>query len=44
MDYDGHISRRGDTHARSLLYEAAVVGYPQRMRDWTARKKAGGST
>ena len=24
-DYDGHISRRGDTHVRSLLYEAAVV-------------------
>ena len=25
VDYDGHISRRGDTHIRSLLYEAAVV-------------------
>lgn len=25
VDYDGHISRRGDTHVRSLLYEAAVV-------------------
>jgi hypothetical protein len=23
------------------LYEAARVGYPQRMRDWTARRKAG---
>ena len=23
--YDGHISRLGDTHVRSLLYEAAVV-------------------
>lgn len=23
------------------LYEAARVGYPQRMRDWTARQKAG---
>lgn len=22
------------------LYEAAKVGYPQRMRDWTARRKA----
>lgn len=22
------------------LYEAARVGYPQRMRDWTARRKA----
>ncbi|WP_420969503.1 IS110 family transposase [Bradyrhizobium sp. B120] len=25
VDYDGHISRRGDIHVRSLLYEAAVV-------------------
>lgn len=25
VDYDGHISRRGDAHVRSLLYEAAVV-------------------
>ncbi|RYG86547.1 MAG: IS110 family transposase, partial [Alphaproteobacteria bacterium] len=25
VDYDGHISRRGDRHVRSLLYEAAVV-------------------
>jgi transposase len=25
MDYDGHISRRGDAHLRALLYEAAVV-------------------
>lgn len=24
------------------LYEAARVGYPQRMRDWTARRKAAG--
>jgi hypothetical protein len=23
------------------LYEAAKVGYPQRMREWTARRKAG---
>jgi hypothetical protein len=22
------------------LYDVAVVGYPQRMRDWTARRKA----
>jgi hypothetical protein len=22
------------------LYDAARVGYPQRMRDWTARRKA----
>ena len=25
VDYDGHISRRGDTHLRGLLYEAATV-------------------
>ena len=25
VDYDGHISRRGDNHLRSLLYEAAVT-------------------
>jgi transposase len=25
VNYDGHISRRGDTHLRSLLYEAATV-------------------
>lgn len=25
IDYDGHISRRGDSYLRSLLYEAAVV-------------------
>ena len=26
----------------SPLYEAANVGYPQRLRDWTARRKAAG--
>ena len=25
MDYDGHISRRGDERLRALLYEAATV-------------------
>ena len=25
VDYDGHISRRGDKHVRALLYEAATV-------------------
>src|SRR3954449_2383535 len=25
VDYDGHISRRGDRHLRALLYEAAAV-------------------
>jgi len=26
------------------LYDVGVVGYPQRMRDWTARRKANGET
>ena len=26
------------------LYDVASVGYPQRMRDWTARRKATGET
>jgi hypothetical protein len=26
------------------LYEAARVGYPQRMREWTARRKAAGES
>jgi hypothetical protein len=26
------------------LYDAARVGYPQRMRDWTARRKAAGES
>ncbi|MER8639730.1 transposase [Mesorhizobium sp. M1365] len=25
VDYDGHISRRGDRHLRGLLYKAATV-------------------
>jgi hypothetical protein len=25
------------------LYEAARVGYPQRMRDWSAHQKAAGT-
>jgi hypothetical protein len=25
------------------LYDVAVVGYPQRMRDWTAKRKTEGS-
>lgn len=24
------------------LYEVAIVGYPKRMRDWTAKRKANG--
>ncbi|MDP9118607.1 MAG: hypothetical protein M3O28_15345, partial [Actinomycetota bacterium] len=26
------------------LYDVAVMGYPQRMRDWTAQRKAAGET
>lgn len=26
------------------LYEVNKIGYPQRMRDWTARRKASGQT
>lgn len=26
------------------LYDVGVVGYPQRMREWTARRKAAGET
>jgi hypothetical protein len=26
------------------LYDVGVVGYPQRMRDWTAQRKAAGQT
>jgi hypothetical protein len=26
------------------LYDAGIVGYPQRMRDWTAARKAAGDT
>lgn len=41
VDYDGHISRRGDRHLRSLLYEAAVVmltraksRHDSSLKDW----------
>jgi transposase len=39
VDYDGHISRRGDAHLRGLLYEAATVILTRthansRLRDW----------
>lgn len=38
VDYDGHISRRGDTHVRSLLYEAAVVILTRSRADSDLRK------
>lgn len=41
VDYDGHISRRGDRHLRSLLYEAAMVmltrtksRHDSSLKDW----------
>lgn len=37
VDYDGHISRRGDNHLRSLLYEAAMVVLTRVSADSTLR-------
>jgi len=37
VDYDGHISRRGDNHLRGLLYEAAVVILTRSMADSARR-------
>ena len=44
VDYDGHISRRGDRHVRSLLYEAAAVmlsrsSVESELRSWGLRLK-----
>jgi transposase len=33
VDYDGHISRRGDAHLRGLLYEAATVILTRTLAD-----------
>ena len=48
VDYDGHISRRGDSHLRGLLYEAATVILTRAradssLRSWglKLREKAG---
>ena len=38
IDYDGHISRRGDTHLRSLLYEAATVILTRTLADSELRR------
>jgi hypothetical protein len=50
---DGEWTRRriggpdaAESFAKKLampLYDAGLVGYPQRMRDWTARRKAAGN-
>jgi transposase len=37
VDYDGHISRRGDKHLRGLLYEAATVILTRSLADSTLR-------
>jgi len=44
VDYDGHISRRGDNNLRGLLYQAAVVILTRthadsKLRDWGLRLK-----
>ena len=44
VDYDGHISRRGDAHVRGLRYEAATVMLTRThaecgMRAWGLRLK-----
>ncbi len=48
VDYDGHISRRGDAHLRALLYEAATtvltrVTADSALRSWglALREKVG---
>ncbi len=38
VDYDGHISRRGDHYLRGLLYEAAVVILTRTTADSTLRR------
>jgi len=37
VDYDGHISRRGDNHLRGLLYEAATVILTRAVADSALR-------
>ncbi len=37
VDYDGHISRRGDRHLRGLLYEAATVNLTRSSADSALR-------
>jgi len=38
VDYDGHISRRGDKHLRALLYEAASVILTRSVADSALRR------
>lgn len=37
VDYDGHISRRGDKHLRGLLYETATVILTRSLADSALR-------
>jgi transposase len=37
VDFDGHISRRGDSHLRGLLYQAATVILTRSLADSTLR-------
>lgn len=37
VDFDGHISRRGDNHLRGLLYQAATVILTRSLADSTLR-------
>jgi hypothetical protein len=40
---DGEAAARSFAQKHAIpLYEVAIVGYPQRMRDWTAQRKAAG--
>jgi len=42
---DGADAARAFTKKHAIpLYDAGVVGYPKRMREWTARRKASGET
>jgi hypothetical protein len=42
---DGTDGARSFTRKHAIpLYDVSVVGYPQRMRDWTAQRKAAGDT
>lgn len=41
----GEDAARAFTRKHAIpLYEVAIVGYPKRMRDWTAQRKAAGET
>ena len=40
---EGISTARSFTQKQGIpLYDVAIVGYPQRMRDWTAQRKAAG--